>query len=87
MKELIGHLKNKYKEQLAIINDVEYIKLEVLERAVYELAFSDALVGAIVNKYGTIEISDEELVDFMDKSDTVDIITEKGKTIIKRNDM
>lgn len=65
MTELGKHLREEYKDKMAIINGEGYVSIDVFESAMYHLALSDAVIGALTVKYGNIEISEDDIIDYM----------------------
>ena len=87
MAELMEHLKDKFKDKLAIINGQDFVSIDVLTEAVYNLAMSDAVIGALVMRYGNIEISNDDIIDFMSEyNDRVEVKYGEDKFIARRLD-
>ncbi len=85
MADLRQHLKQEYKEQIAVVNDKEYVSLDVLENALYNLAISDAVIGALAMKFGNIEVSDKDIIDYMTEyTDKVEVRFDKGNFSARR---
>lgn len=85
MDDLREHLKGSYKDNIAIINGHEYVSIDVLTEAVYNLAISDAVIGALAMRYGNIEISSDDIIDFMaEYNDKVEVKFDGDKYIAKR---
>lgn len=87
MSDLNKHLRNSFKDRLAIINGQEYISLDVLQEAVSELALSDAVIGAIGIKYGSLDITDDEILNYIENQESVEIIYKDGLYSIKKNNI
>ena len=85
MADLRQHLKQEYKENMAVINDKEYVSIDVFEDVLYNLALSDAVIGALVVKYGNIELSDNDIMDYMTEyTNNVEVKFDKKKFTAKR---
>ena len=85
MSELREHLKQEYKEHMAVVNDKEYVSIDVFEEALYNLAISDAVIGALAMKFGNIEVSDKDISDYMTEyTDKVEVRFDKGNFSARR---
>jgi calcineurin-like phosphoesterase len=83
--DLKQHLKEKFKENLVIINGNEFVSIDVLTEAVYNLAISDAVIGALALRYGNIEVSNDDIINYMSEySDRVEVKFEEDKYIARR---
>lgn len=80
MAELREHLSREYNSDVVVINDKKYIPIELLENAVYNLALSDAVIGALAMKFGTIEVSEDDIIDYMTEyTNNVEVKFDNGK--------
>lgn len=85
MAQLREHLKKEYKKSLAVVNDKEYVSMDVFEEALYNLAISDAVIGALAMKFGNIEVSSKDIEDYMTEyTDKVEVKFDKDKFTAKR---
>ena len=85
MSELREHLKQEYKEHMAVVNDKEYVSIDVFEEALYNLAISDAVIGALAMKFGNIEVSAKDIEDYMTEyTDKVEVKFDKDKFTARR---
>lgn len=85
MTELGKHLREEYKDNMAIINGKGYISIDVFESAMYHLALSDAVIGALTIKYGNIEVLENDIIDYMTEyNSNVEVRFDKGKYITRR---
>lgn len=85
MAELREHLKTEYKKDMVVVNDIQYIPIDILENAVYNLALSDAVIGALAIKFGNIEVSEEDIIDYMTEyTDSVEVKFDNGKYVARR---
>jgi calcineurin-like phosphoesterase len=83
--DLKQHLKEKFKENFVIINGNEFVSIDVLTEAVYNLAISDAVIGALALRYGNIEVSNDDIINYMSEySDRVEVKFEEDKYIARR---
>lgn len=84
--KLKKHITESFNNNIAIVNGVEYVNINVFQAAVSELAILDCMLGALVYKTGEdISISEEEIIDFMSQySDNVVSTFENGSYIIKK---
>lgn len=80
MAELREHLSREYNSDVVVINDKKYIPIELLENAVYNLALSDAVIGTLAMKFGTIEVSEDDIIDYMTEyTNNVEVKFDNGK--------
>jgi hypothetical protein len=85
MNNLRQHLKQEYKDHIVVVNDHEYVSIDVLQEAVYNLAMSDAVIGALVVKFGNIEVSEEDIIDYMTEyTNNVEVKFDRNKFTAKR---
>ena len=80
MAELREHLNREYNEDIVVVNNKKYIPIELLENAVYNLALSDAVIGALAMKFGLIEVSEDDIIDYMTEyTNNVEVKFDNGK--------
>lgn len=73
------YVKESFKNQLAIINGEEYVSLDVFLKATSELALSDAVIEALANRYGSFELTEDEILDCLTgETDNVTITLSDG---------
>jgi hypothetical protein len=85
MSQLRQHLKQEYKEHIVVVNDREFVSIDVLQEALYNLAISDAVIGALAMKFGNIEVSEQDIIDYMTEyTDKVEVKMDNGKFVAKR---
>lgn len=83
--ELGQHLKREYKDHIVVVNDHEYVDIDVLKEAVYNLAISDAVIGALAMKFGNIEVSEKDIIDYMTEyTDRVEVKFDSEKFTARR---
>ena len=85
MGDLGEYLKEKYKDKLAIINGHEYVSIDVLTEAVYNLSISDSVIGTLALRYGNIEVSSDDIINYMSEyNDKVEVKFDKDKYVARR---
>ena len=58
-------LMNNFRGNIVDINGEEYIKADVFLEAIYNVCFSEALVGVLVGRLGNVVLDRKEITDFM----------------------
>lgn len=85
MSDLGEHLKDRYKDKLAIINGQSFVSIDVLTEAVYNLAISDAVIGTLALRYGNIEVSSDDIINYMSEyNDKVEVKFDEDKYVARR---
>lgn len=82
--KLQEHICSTLKDNIAIINGEEYIKVDVFQNVVQEYIMLDAILGSILEDGASIKISNESLIEYISSNKDIDIKYEENHYLIKK---
>lgn len=78
-------LINKFKDKIVNINSKNYVSIDLLTESMYNIALNDAILGILALKLGTIEIKEDDIINYMNEyTNNIEVKFDNNKYVIKR---